>query len=165
VHQQGDEGLDDDGGSKDLWNVGKLLPDYTKQQPRRQPSSYSPPWEPQFKNVKCLKINIGHCGKVHLTVSVSKIYHTYSVKIIVYTDKQLVVFLVASVMTIQTGFMLTKRGIQDYAICEKLTIQIYYSTEQINWPPAYLYNGLVVCACWATERLKADCWQALRNWD
>jgi hypothetical protein len=36
-----------DGGSKDLWNVGKLLPDYTALQPRRQPSSYSPPWEPQ----------------------------------------------------------------------------------------------------------------------
>jgi hypothetical protein len=32
-----------DGGSKDLWNVGKLLPDYTALQPRRQPSSYSPP--------------------------------------------------------------------------------------------------------------------------
>jgi hypothetical protein len=29
----------DDGGSKDLWNVGKFLPDYTAQQPRRQPSS------------------------------------------------------------------------------------------------------------------------------
>jgi hypothetical protein len=28
----------DDGGSKDLWNVGKLLPDYTALQPRRQPS-------------------------------------------------------------------------------------------------------------------------------
>jgi hypothetical protein len=38
----------DDGGSKDLWNVGKLLPDYTALQPRRQPSSYSPPWEPQI---------------------------------------------------------------------------------------------------------------------
>jgi hypothetical protein len=32
----------DDGGSKHLWNVGKLLPDYTALQPRRQPSSYSP---------------------------------------------------------------------------------------------------------------------------
>jgi hypothetical protein len=31
----------DDGGSKDLWNVGKLLPDYTVLQPRRQPSSSS----------------------------------------------------------------------------------------------------------------------------
>jgi hypothetical protein len=30
----------DDGGSKVLWNVGKLLPDYTALQPRRQPSSY-----------------------------------------------------------------------------------------------------------------------------
>jgi hypothetical protein len=38
----------DDGGSKDLWNVGKRLPDYTALQPRRQPSSYSPPWEPQI---------------------------------------------------------------------------------------------------------------------
>jgi hypothetical protein len=37
-----------DGGSKDLWNVGKLLPDYTALQPRRQPSSYSPPWEPHI---------------------------------------------------------------------------------------------------------------------
>jgi hypothetical protein len=38
----------DDGGGKDLWNVGKLLPDYTALQPRRQQSSYSPPWEPQI---------------------------------------------------------------------------------------------------------------------
>jgi hypothetical protein len=28
----------DDGGSKHFWNIGKLLPDYTAQQPRRQPS-------------------------------------------------------------------------------------------------------------------------------
>jgi hypothetical protein len=32
----------------DLWNVGKLLPDYTALQPRRQPSSYSPLWDPQI---------------------------------------------------------------------------------------------------------------------
>jgi hypothetical protein len=38
----------DDGGSKYLWNVGKLLPDYTALQPRRQPSLYSLPWEPQI---------------------------------------------------------------------------------------------------------------------
>jgi hypothetical protein len=38
----------DDGGSKHLWNVSKLLPDYTAQQPRRQPSSYSTPWEPKI---------------------------------------------------------------------------------------------------------------------
>jgi hypothetical protein len=38
----------DDGGSKDFWNVGKLLPDYSALQPRRQPSSYLPPWEPQI---------------------------------------------------------------------------------------------------------------------
>jgi hypothetical protein len=32
--------LPDDGGSKHLWNVDKLLPDYIAQQPRRQPSSF-----------------------------------------------------------------------------------------------------------------------------
>jgi hypothetical protein len=37
-----------DGGSMDHWNAGKLLPDYTVLQPRSQPSSYSPPWEPQI---------------------------------------------------------------------------------------------------------------------
>jgi hypothetical protein len=46
LHHQGD-----DGGSKDLWNVGKLLPDYMALQHRRQPSSYSPPWEPQILNM------------------------------------------------------------------------------------------------------------------
>jgi hypothetical protein len=34
LHHQGDE----DGGSKHLRNVGKLLPDYTVLQSRRQPS-------------------------------------------------------------------------------------------------------------------------------
>jgi hypothetical protein len=38
-----------DGGSKDLWNVGKLLPDYTALQPIRRPSSWTIPpsicWE------------------------------------------------------------------------------------------------------------------------
>jgi hypothetical protein len=34
LHQQGDEAW----GNKDLWNVGKLLPDYTALQPTRQPS-------------------------------------------------------------------------------------------------------------------------------
>jgi hypothetical protein len=38
----------DDGGSKHLWNVGKLLPDYMAWQLRRQSSSYSLPWEPQI---------------------------------------------------------------------------------------------------------------------
>jgi hypothetical protein len=35
LHHQGDESY-------------LLLPDYTALQPRRQPSSYSPPWEPQI---------------------------------------------------------------------------------------------------------------------
>jgi hypothetical protein len=38
----------DDGGSKLLWNVGHLLPDFTVQHPRRQSSSYSLPWEPEI---------------------------------------------------------------------------------------------------------------------
>jgi hypothetical protein len=39
--QQGDKQVAraDDGGSKHLWNVSKLLPDYTTQQPWRQPVS------------------------------------------------------------------------------------------------------------------------------
>jgi hypothetical protein len=49
----------DGGGSKDLWNVGKLLPDYMALQPRRQPSLYSPPWEPQIlRTVTCLLLCI-----------------------------------------------------------------------------------------------------------
>jgi hypothetical protein len=40
--------MSDDGSSKYLWNVGKLLPAYAALQPRRQPSSSSPPWEPQI---------------------------------------------------------------------------------------------------------------------
>jgi hypothetical protein len=40
LHHQGDDDhRPDDGGSKDLWNVGTLLQDYTVRQPRRQPSS------------------------------------------------------------------------------------------------------------------------------
>jgi hypothetical protein len=47
----------DNGGSKDLWNAGKLLPDYTALQPRKQPSSYSPPWEPQIlHNMFCFYV-------------------------------------------------------------------------------------------------------------
>jgi hypothetical protein len=38
----------DDGGNKNLWNVGKLVPDYKARQPSRRPSSYSSPWEPQI---------------------------------------------------------------------------------------------------------------------
>jgi hypothetical protein len=33
----------DDGGRKHLRNVGKLIPDYTAQYPRKQSYSYSPP--------------------------------------------------------------------------------------------------------------------------
>jgi hypothetical protein len=34
--------------ARNLWNVSKLLPYCTVLQPRKQPSSYSPPWEPQI---------------------------------------------------------------------------------------------------------------------
>jgi hypothetical protein len=44
----------DDGGSKHLWNIGKLLPDYTAQQPTKRPSSYSPPWESQISRTLTL---------------------------------------------------------------------------------------------------------------
>jgi hypothetical protein len=30
----------DDGGKENLWNAGKILPDYTTQQPRCQPSYF-----------------------------------------------------------------------------------------------------------------------------
>jgi hypothetical protein len=41
----------DDVDSKHLWNVGKLLPDFMAQESRRQPSSYTPPWEPESSRV------------------------------------------------------------------------------------------------------------------
>jgi hypothetical protein len=65
LHHQGDR--PDDGDSKDLWNVGKLLPDYTALQPGRQPSSYSPPWEPQIllnKNQALGQCIVSNCRKV-----------------------------------------------------------------------------------------------------
>jgi hypothetical protein len=51
----------DDGGSKYLWNVGKLLPDYTALQPRRHPSSYSPPREPEILHVKWSQLYSACC--------------------------------------------------------------------------------------------------------
>jgi hypothetical protein len=43
-----------------LWNVGKLLPDYTAQQPRRQPYSYSPPRESEISRRNNLHARIKH---------------------------------------------------------------------------------------------------------
>jgi hypothetical protein len=43
----------DDGGSKDLWNVGKLLPDYTALQPRRQPSSLQKSLQADISRTLC----------------------------------------------------------------------------------------------------------------
>jgi hypothetical protein len=44
--------LPDDGDSKHPWNVGKLPADYGEQQPRTQPSSHSPPAEPEILDEK-----------------------------------------------------------------------------------------------------------------
>jgi hypothetical protein len=49
LHHQGDEG-----GSTDLWNAGKLVPVCMALKPGRQPSSYSPPWEFQVRQVAYL---------------------------------------------------------------------------------------------------------------
>jgi hypothetical protein len=44
----------DDGGSKHPWNVGRRIPDYKAQHPRRQLSSYSLPWEPEISPIQRL---------------------------------------------------------------------------------------------------------------
>jgi hypothetical protein len=60
----------DDGGSKDLWNDGRLLPDCTALQHRRQPSSYSPPWEPQI----VLRLICSHLQTTILRMSVGSVW-------------------------------------------------------------------------------------------
>jgi hypothetical protein len=50
----------DDGESTELWNIGKFIPVYTALQPKRQPSSYSPPSEPQVVIVKYLYTHTLH---------------------------------------------------------------------------------------------------------
>jgi hypothetical protein len=75
----------DDGGSKDLWNAGKLLLDYTALQPRRQPSSNSPPWEPQIVQRFLLTVaGYRRFERVHSEVIRELIYSTYLKKIIIY---------------------------------------------------------------------------------
>jgi hypothetical protein len=55
----------DDGDSKDLWNVGNLLPDCTTLQPRRQQSSYSPPYETQILQKTFLLLSCNSCLFTH----------------------------------------------------------------------------------------------------
>jgi hypothetical protein len=45
---------DNYGCSKHLWSVGQFPPNYTAPYPRRQPSSYSPSWEPEISWVEKL---------------------------------------------------------------------------------------------------------------
>jgi hypothetical protein len=70
----------DDGGSKDIWNAGKFLPDYTTLQPRTQPSSYSPPWEPQIllSNPLVLETQLSTSGR-SMQKKYSKVSETVSI--------------------------------------------------------------------------------------
>jgi hypothetical protein len=72
-----------DGGNKDLWNVGKLLPDYTALQPRRKPSSYSSPWEPQILNGYLFHIFLLVQDRVHwqafVNMVINVIFHVLTV--------------------------------------------------------------------------------------
>jgi hypothetical protein len=57
----------DDGGSKDLRNVGELIPVYTELKPRRQPSSCSLPWEPQI--IRVAPTAVRHANNFRNTVT------------------------------------------------------------------------------------------------
>jgi hypothetical protein len=61
----------DDGGSKYLWNADKRLPDYTAQQPRKQPSTYSPPWEPEISpfGVSAVQPPLSTCFLLHAVLA------------------------------------------------------------------------------------------------
>jgi hypothetical protein len=63
LHHLGDD-CPDDGGSKHLWNVSKLLPDYVVQQHRRQPSSYLLLWEPEI-SLEYTSFPLGLTRKAH----------------------------------------------------------------------------------------------------
>jgi hypothetical protein len=63
----------DVGGSKHLWNVGELLPDYTAQETRKLSSSYSPPWESQMLQIIFVSINLYHYSKCFHTCTLSQI--------------------------------------------------------------------------------------------
>jgi hypothetical protein len=66
----------DDGGSKNLWNVSKLLPDYTAEHLRRQ-SSYSPLWESEISPIRsvCLLYSDADIWKeVLISISISHNY-------------------------------------------------------------------------------------------
>jgi hypothetical protein len=70
----------DDGGSKDLWNVGTTLPDYTMLQPRRQPSSYSSPWKPQILLRKAVLYVRPICSCVSVNVDGSAISRSHGLE-------------------------------------------------------------------------------------
>jgi hypothetical protein len=53
----------DGGGSKHLWNVTKLLPDYTAQQPRTQSTTFLLLWEPQFSIIERIEMHISYATR------------------------------------------------------------------------------------------------------
>jgi hypothetical protein len=83
-HFRGTCCLHHQGGSKYIWNIAKLLPDYTALQPRRQPSSCSLPWKPQIiQNLSYLYYNFilllviyfyFQCIVLYITVSEPTLY-------------------------------------------------------------------------------------------
>jgi hypothetical protein len=56
--------LPDEGSSKYLRNADKFLPDYTALQPTRQPSAYSPPWEPKILQTRSALKQITEVGSL-----------------------------------------------------------------------------------------------------
>jgi hypothetical protein len=71
-------GRPDDGGSKNLWNVGKFSPDYTSQQSRRQKSSHSQmfdyKWYQSMNGIKAPGMYlIGRKGQPHVSESKLKL--------------------------------------------------------------------------------------------
>lgn len=60
----------DDGGNKHLWNIAKLLPKHTTQQPRRQLCSYSLPRESEISLSICFLTCLPALNTLHLTIDV-----------------------------------------------------------------------------------------------
>jgi hypothetical protein len=69
-----------DRNSMHLGKVGKLLPPYMAHHPRRQSSSYSPPWEPKISQINLVRTAIFYSVKTHFnnvltsTPGISKLF-------------------------------------------------------------------------------------------
>jgi hypothetical protein len=67
----------DDGGRKYLWNVVKLLPDYMAQHPRRQSSSYSPPWKHEISPEHHISSNVEIKNGLKYTSTFPQVFTAY----------------------------------------------------------------------------------------